>query len=233
MSKCKIMHLGRNIHKYIYTMNGHQLTPTEEEKDVGVKVTSSLKPSAQCAAAAATAQSVLSQMGRSFHYRDRHIFVSLYKQYVRPHLEFATAAWSPWTEGDKAILEDVQKKAVRMVSGLSGTSYEEKLEEINLTSLEERRHQADMSQMFKIMHGVDRVTNLFVLAASGERTTRQAADALNVRVQPARLDIRKNFFTIRAASGWNKVPTAIKNARNIDSFKHLYREYRRTAPGAA
>ena len=114
--------------------------------------------------------------------------MSLYKQYVRPHLEFATAAWSPWTEGDKAVLEDVQRKAVRMVSGLSGTTYEEKLAEINLSTLEERRHQADTSQMYKILHGVDRVANLFVPAANGERTTRMAADPLNVKIQSARLD---------------------------------------------
>ena len=63
VTKCKIMHLGRGNPRHIYTMNGLQLASTEEEKDVGVKVTSNLKPSAQCAAAAATAQGVLSQMG--------------------------------------------------------------------------------------------------------------------------------------------------------------------------
>ncbi len=29
----------------------------------------------------------------------------LYVQYVRPHLEFAVAAWSPWLEADKSCLE--------------------------------------------------------------------------------------------------------------------------------
>ena len=62
----------------------------------------------------------------------------LYKQYVRPHLEFATAAWSPWTVADKAVLEEVQIKAVKMVAGIRGTTYEEKLAELGLCLLEER-----------------------------------------------------------------------------------------------
>ncbi len=48
-----------------------------------------------------------------------------------------------------------QKRALKMVSGLKGTTYEEKLKELGLTSLEERRHQIDMTQTFKIIHGID------------------------------------------------------------------------------
>ena len=68
---------------------------------------------------------MLAQILRAFHYRDRHVYISLYKQYVRPHLEFAVAAWSPWTKADIECLEKVQMKAVRAVSGLRGRSYEE------------------------------------------------------------------------------------------------------------
>jgi ribonuclease P/MRP protein subunit RPP40 len=86
--KCKIMHIGKNNPRHEYFMRGNKLTTTEEERDVGVIFTSNLKPSAQCSKAASIATSVLNQLKRNFHFRDRHIFVNLYKQYVRPHLEF-------------------------------------------------------------------------------------------------------------------------------------------------
>jgi hypothetical protein len=76
-------------------MNGHVLEETSVERDIGVEMMKTLKPSAQCAKAARTAQTALSQLTRAFHYRDRHINMRLYKQYVRPHLEFVSAAWSP------------------------------------------------------------------------------------------------------------------------------------------
>ena len=46
---------------------------------------------------------------------------------------------NPWLIKDKEILEKVQKRAISMTSGLSGSTYEEKLREVGLTSLEERR----------------------------------------------------------------------------------------------
>ncbi len=45
------------------------------------------------------------------------------------------------------------KKAVNIVSGLKGATYEEKLEELEMLTLKQRRHQAAMVQVFKILHG--------------------------------------------------------------------------------
>ncbi len=125
--KCKVMHMGFNNQRYKYTMGGEQLEVTEEERDIGVNMTSSLKPSQQCKKAARTAQTVLSQLARAFHFRDQHVFPRLYFQYVRPHLEYAVSAWAPWYETDKECLEKVQRRAVNMISGLRATHYEEKL----------------------------------------------------------------------------------------------------------
>jgi hypothetical protein len=39
------------MQKHDYYMNGQQLEKSEEERDIGVMITSNLKPSAQCAKA--------------------------------------------------------------------------------------------------------------------------------------------------------------------------------------
>jgi hypothetical protein len=124
VSKCKVMHFGRQNPKNVYTMSSQQLEVVESERDIGVTICQNLKPAAQCTKAAGTARSVLGQIVRSFHYRDKKTFVKLYITYVRPHLEFGTPAWSPWNRADIDCLENVQKKMVGMVSGLSATSYE-------------------------------------------------------------------------------------------------------------
>jgi len=137
VAKCKVMHLGNNNIQQVYTMNGQQLGITKEEVDIGVAMIGSLKPSAQCRRAARTAQTVLGQLARGIHNRDRNIFLRLYQQYVRPHLEFASPAWSPWQEGDKECLEKVQRRAVGMIAGLKSRDYSERLKELGLTTLEE------------------------------------------------------------------------------------------------
>ena len=221
VKKCKVMHVGFNNQRYTYTMSGEQLEVTEEERDIGVNMTSSLKPSQQCKKAARTAQTVLSQLARAFHFRDRHVFLRLYIQYVRPHLEYAVSAWAPWYETDKECLEKVQRRAVNMISGLKATNYAEKLKELGITSLEERRRYLDMLQTYKVMTGKDNVerSTWFDMASSGQRATRQAADPLNIRPKAARLEVRRHFFSQRVVERWNEIPEKVKSAESVIGFK--------------
>jgi ribonuclease P/MRP protein subunit RPP40 len=72
VGKCKIMHVGRNNPGLAYSMNGTQVGTTDEERDIGVVISKSLKPASQCNIAAGRATTVLNQIRRNFHYRDRH-----------------------------------------------------------------------------------------------------------------------------------------------------------------
>ena len=115
-----------------------------------------------------------------------------------------------------------------MVSGLRAASYEEKLAELGLTTLEERRVHLDMLQTYKILNGKDQVTKdtWFRMARDGQRATRQTADPLNIRPGVARLEVRRNFFSQRVAEQWNKIPTGVKSAVSVVAFKNGYKKYR-------
>jgi hypothetical protein len=80
-----VMHFGAKNPKSPYYMRGEKLTVTKEERDIGVRKSDNLEPSAQCKKAAQIANAVLGQLHRAFHFRDRHTFVGLYKQSVLPH----------------------------------------------------------------------------------------------------------------------------------------------------
>jgi ribonuclease P/MRP protein subunit RPP40 len=145
--------------------------------------------------AARTAQTVLGQLARGIHNRDRNIFLRLYQQYVRLHLVFGSPAWSPWQEGDKECLEKVQRRAVGMIAGLKSRDYNERLKELGLTTMEERRHQLDMVQVYKIVNGAGGVNSeQWFKMAENARETRKM-DPMNIRIQAARLEIRRNFFS--------------------------------------
>lgn len=229
VAKCKIMHYGHNNKLHQYTMGGVVLESTVEEKDLGVMTTDKLKPGKQCKKAARIAQAVLGQISRAFHYRDRKVFQQLYVQYVRPHLEFSAQAWSPWQQGDIDVLENVQKRAVAMISGLKSQDYKERLLELDMTTLEERRHQSDMVLVYKILTGKDRVEpdTWFSMAADGPRGTRVAADPLNVKIKHGRLEVRKHFFSVRVTEQWNRIPSRLKEMQTVNGFKEAYRKYRK------
>ena len=231
VDKCKVMHIGHANPLHEYSMNGKKLAQTDKEKDLGVIVASNLNSGGQCAKAAGTGQAVLGQLARAFHFRDRYVFLQLYKTYVRPHVEFWVQSWSPWTAANKEVLEEVQKRAIRMVSGLRAVEYEDRLLELGMTTLQEMRHQADMTMVFKVLNGMEDVNmaDWFTMASEAQRLTRTAADPKNVRVKHGRLEIRKNFFTVRVTNEWNKVPGQIKGLRPVDAFKDAYAKHRQNA----
>ena len=121
-------------------------------------------------------------------------------------------------------MENVQRRAIRMVSGLKSASYEERLQELNMTTLEERRHQADMQYVYKVLTGREDVDKdqWFIMASEAARTTRVTAHKLNVRVRHGRLDVRRNFFSVRVAGLWNSIPGHIKDLKTVAGFKTAY-----------
>ena len=47
-----------------------------------------------------------------------------------------------------------------------------------------------------------------------------------MKVKNGRLDIRKNFFSVRISSKWNTVPPEMKRIMPAHLFKKSYRTYR-------
>ena len=69
-----------------------------------------------------------------------------------------------------------------MISGLKAKEYEERLKELELTTLEERRHQADMAMVYKVLTGRDQVDHeeWFTRVGEAARAARAGADLMNI-----------------------------------------------------
>ena len=139
---------------------------------------------------------------------------------MRPHLKFCTQAWSPWTVEDK-VLGSTRKSSEKGGGHGLWTGITCVRGEVGLQSLEERRHQADMHMVHKIMHGGGDLdyNTWFEKASDSVRPTRSSTDPLNVKVNNGRLEVRRNFFSVRVAGQWNSVPSHLKQLRSAHHFK--------------
>ena len=96
--------------------------------------------------------------------------------------------------------------AVNIVAELKGKTYEDKLKEVGLTSLEERRNRGDMIQTFKIIHGLDNVDVGTWFKMAGDRAregavnTRQSRDITRLVEGESHYENRRNFFSQRVPS---------------------------------
>ena len=233
LDKCKIIHLGKDNLKFDYTLRGTPLIKADSEKDLGVYLDNSLTPSKHIAEAVKKANKMLGQLLRTISYRDRVHFLKLYKQHVRCHLEYAVQAWNPWLKKDTDLMESVQKRAVRCIKGLHG-SYEEKLIQLNLPSLVERRKRGDMIQTYKIIHQIDKVDPKTWFQFRDNRPTRGNMQIDNGGIPRKKLslnapwcqtDVRRNFYSNRVVRPWNELPEDVKNAKSVSSFKNTYDKF--------
>ena len=217
VSKCKVLHLGQSNHNLHYSMNGVTLVSVEDERDLGVNISNSLKPSKQCAMAAARANRILGLIRRNFNCLGREVVLNLYKQLVRPHLEYAIQSWCPFYDKDKFLLEQVQRRATRLISDVRHLPYECRLRSLGLTTLNLRRVRGDMIQVFKFLSGNDVLSSCnFLKLASCNRTR---GHSFKLSKDFSRLDIRKFSFAHRVVNEWNGLPAWVVNSESVNGFK--------------
>ena len=114
-------------------------------------------------------------------------------------------------------LERVQRRATRLISEISQLSYEERLQQCRLTTLETRRIRGDQIEVFKIMHGYEGLNKDMFFRIKNDSITR--GHSLALVKSHSRLDIRKYTFSQRVVNDWNKLPEECINATSVNMFK--------------
>jgi len=222
--KCKVMHIGHSCATEYYMSEGSskkRLESVQQERDLGIIVSSNLKSSQQCIKAAATARRVIAMVRRNFKRLDVNDFNLIYKAYIRPHLEYCIQAWSPYLAKDIDVLERVQKAAIDLVPQLRKYSYADRLKILGLTSLKDRRERGDMIEVFKILNGKEHIDSGQFFKLSDNSYCLRGHNKKLIK-ERSRLDIRKYSFSQRIMNSWNSLPASVVNAKTVNGFKNEY-----------
>ena len=102
-----------------------------------------------CVPAAQQANRVLGCIHRSVASRWREGIFPLCSTLIRPHLQYCIQLWPPQDKKDMDLLEQVQRRATKMIRGMEHLSYEERLRELGWFSRKKRRLRGDLIAAFQ------------------------------------------------------------------------------------
>jgi len=148
--------------------------------------------------------------------RSREVILPICSSLVRTHLEYCVQLWSLQHREDMDLLEQVQRRATNMIQGLEHLSYEERLRQLGLFSLEKRRLWGDRIAVFQYLKATFKKAGEGLLTrACSDRTS----SGFKLKEGRFRLHVRKKFFTMRVVRHWNRLPGEVVDAPSLEVLK--------------
>ena len=221
VTKCHVMYMGSNNPHNEYVMNlsdsQQKIESCTSEKDLGVTFDPMLTFDIHIHNIVNKANRMLGIIKRTFSYLNKDTFLKLFKSFVRPHLEYANVIWSPYLKRQSIYVENVQRRATKLLRCCKNMSYYERLKHLRLHSLKGRRARGDLIQLFKIYNGIDDIPFHSLFSEVPCSNTRNSEG--KIFVKHCKTNLRKNTFSNRVITNWNTLPFSIKNAKSLNDFK--------------
>ena len=217
--KCKVLDLCiRDRQQNDYYLENTKLEHSECEKDLGVHIDNKLKFVNHIGEKVNRANNVLGAIRRSFSYMDNTMFLQLYTSLVRPHLEYGNAVWNPRYKKDVTMIENVQKRATKLIPQLRDLPYKERLKQLKLPTLVYRRLRGDMIEVYKLTHSkYDPAVSDILHKHDKQDRTRGHSEKLYKK--KFRTEVRRHTFTQRVVDPWNSLPEKVISAPSVYSFE--------------
>ena len=222
--KCKVLRITnkRKLIIHQYHMHNKNLEEVDEAKYLGIIIHKKLSWKPHVNSITKKANQTRAFLQRNLRTCSREVKVQCYKTYVRPIIEYASPAWDPVGEGNKALrekLDMVQRKAARFVFGdwRYTSSPSSMIVELDLQSLQARRTEARLKFMHKYLYGGIDIQESFV--------TRARCSDVRLKLVNSRVQAHQNSFIPTTIAQWNILPSSVVNQSNFNIFSKYIQMY--------
>ena len=153
-----------------------------------------------------------------FQSRDVKPMLTLFKSLIRSIIEYCSVLWSPFRVHLISKLESVQRRFTSKISSVSHLDYWQRLNRLNLMSLQRRRERFQIMYMWKLLHGKVPNDCEITWCYSDRRGMNACIPSLPSTVAKVNTAY-DSFFKVRACKLWNCVPKDVKDSTSINTLK--------------
>jgi hypothetical protein len=210
----------------LYELQGQKLRFLETERDLGVIMDPTLCYKTHIEKAIGKAMRIYGWITRSLITRESCVIIRTYKSLIRPILEYCSSVWSPSRRDLISNLERVQRKVTKLVFK-SYLPYSERLQKLQLPSLQWRRTYLDLLRTHQVVHG-----NVSIRKQLFKFTSEVSTSTVNLRRHRFSLyhagvhcELYRNQFANRVITKWNALPDNLLDITQFALFKSKLKQY--------
>ena len=222
LQKCEFLRITNKKYPIFsqYLIQNKIIREVTYAKYLGVTINQNLKWSERVKQITNKANSVHGFLRRNLYSCPMSTKINCYKALVKPVLDYAATVWSPYTQKDIDMVEQVQRRAARFIfnnySRLASVS--EMLTDLNWATLTHSRKEQKAVMLYKIVH------HLVDIPASNYLTPTTTSDITRGHhkrfLQPSStVNAYLYSFFPSSIKIWNCLPHNIVDSNNINQFK--------------
>ena len=219
--KCNIMTIarGKPLQK-MYQLDNTILDHVSSCAYLGVTISENLSWEEHTNITSKKANSRLGFMKRNLKGSPQSLKKMAYVSIIRSAMEYSAATWDPHLKKHKDSLERIQRRAARWICHDYGmtSSVTKMLEDLGLSTLEDRRRTARLTLMYKVIHGMVGVPPDELDLCPADTRTR-SSHCWKLHHHRATTSEHRHSFTTRTIPEWNRLPACAAEAGSVNEFK--------------
>ena len=200
--------------------NGKTLENVTSHKHLGIELNCTLSWKEHIASISSAANKKVGILACLKHILDRKTLTTMYMSFIRPSLEYGNVIWCNCNSAENDILESIQKRALRIITGaIIRTPTNCIYEEAGIETLKVRRERNVLIYFHKIVNGLvpNYLNELKPLSTRRERYGLRRQ--LNFLAPRCRISKYQKSFLPLAVSLWNNLDDSIKCITDSLAFK--------------
>ena len=189
-------------------------------RDLGVEMSSDLNFNVHIGNVVTSVSRLVGWSMRTFRRRSQAAMLTIWKCLVQPKIDYCSQLWSPSDQASISLLEDLQRNFTRLISGMEGKDYLERLASLGMYSQERRRERYQIIFIWKLSQGL--VKGYKMEFSNSDRRGRMVVPHRVLGHVPAPVRrAREASLSVKGAQIFNILPVWIRtvNGVSVDKFK--------------